>query len=656
MVGRVLGDRYEVLEKIGGGGMALVYKAKCRLLNRFVAIKVLRPEFIEDEEFVKKFKREAQAAASLSHPNIVSIYDVGTENDNYYFVMEYIKGKTLKELIKSKGTLGVEFATSIAIQICYALEHAHKNHIVHRDIKSHNILLKEDNSVKVTDFGIARAVSSSTITNTGNVIGSVHYFSPEQARGGYTDEKSDIYSLGVVMYEMLTGRLPFEGDSPIAVALKHIQEVPEKPSSINNRIPKAIEDIILKFMEKEVSKRYNSAAEIINDLRQSLVMPNGDFVKKSKFTDENTKVLEPIRVVDQEAVITESDGLENGDIKENKILIDDYSIGNTPETMGESGKKLQKKKKNVGMIIAAVLGGLLLAIALGGGILLVSSLFQVKEVEVPNVLNMNEDEARDKLNEAGLIMEVTEGVHNKDIPEGKIISQIPKPDEKNKITNPVKVVVSKGPRKVVVPRLVGESYDKVDIILEQEGLVEGTFEQEYSPIPSGHVIRQSIPEGMSVDEGTVIDYVISIGPEKFIMPSYVGKNIEDVKSDLMVQDLILGNITPESSNEYPKDTVIDQSLKPGTEVSKKSIVDFVVSTGPKEETSSTHKLRVPLPKNLDRMKVTVYKVQNEISSKIYDGIHSAEDSPLLIPISGEGEVIFEVYINDSLLERESYSF
>jgi serine/threonine-protein kinase len=656
MVGRVLGDRYEVLEKIGGGGMALVYKAKCRLLNRFVAIKVLRPEFIEDEEFVKKFKREAQAAASLSHPNIVSIYDVGTENDNYYFVMEYIKGQTLKELIKSKGTLGVEFATNIAIQICYALEHAHKNHIVHRDIKSHNILLKEDNSVKVTDFGIARAVSSSTITNTGNVIGSVHYFSPEQARGGYTDEKSDIYSLGVVMYEMLTGRLPFEGDSPIAVALKHIQEVPEKPSSINNRIPKAIEDIILKCMEKEVSKRYNSAAEIINDLRQSLVMPNGDFVKKSKFTDENTKVLEPIRVVDQEAVITESDGLENGDIKENKILIDDYSIGNTPETMGESGKKLQKKKKNVGMIIAAVLGGLLLAIALGGGILLVSSLFQVKEVEVPNVLNMNEDEARDKLNEAGLIMEVTEGVHNKDIPEGKIISQIPKPDEKNKITNPVKVVVSKGPRKVVVPRLVGESYDKVDIILEQEGLVEGTFEQEYSPIPSGHVIRQSIPEGMSVDEGTVIDYVISIGPEKFIMPSYVGKNIEDVKSDLMVQDLILGNITPESSNEYPKDTVIDQSLKPGTEVSKKSIVDFVVSTGPKEETSSTHKLRVPLPKNLDRMKVTVYKVQNEISSKIYDGIHSAEDSPLLIPISGEGEVIFEVYINDSLLERESYSF
>jgi serine/threonine-protein kinase len=281
MVGRVLDDRYEIIEKIGGGGMALVYKARCRLLNRFVAIKVLRPEFIEDEEFVKKFRREAQSAASLSHPNIVGIYDVGTENNNYYIVMEYIKGQTLKELIKSKGTLGIEHATNIAIQICYALDHAHKNHIVHRDIKSHNILIREDNSVKVTDFGIARAVSSSTITNTGNVIGSVHYFSPEQARGGYTDEKSDIYSLGVVLYEMVTGRLPFEGDSPIAVALKHIQEEPIPPAKINPRVPKSIEAIILKCMEKEVSRRYNSAAEIINDLRQSLVMPNGDFSKRT---------------------------------------------------------------------------------------------------------------------------------------------------------------------------------------------------------------------------------------------------------------------------------------------------------------------------------------------------------------------------------------
>lgn len=656
MVGRVLGDRYEIMEKIGGGGMALVYKAKCRLLNRFVAIKVLRSEFIEDEEFVKKFRREAQSAASLSHPNIVGIYDVGTENNNYYIVMEYIKGQTLKELIKSKGTLGVEYATNIAIQICYALDHAHKNNIVHRDIKSHNILIREDNSVKVTDFGIARAVSSSTITNTGNVIGSVHYFSPEQARGGYTDEKSDIYSLGVVMYEMLTGRLPFEGESPIAVALKHIQEEPVPPSKINSRMPKSIEAIILKCMEKEVSMRYNSAAEIINDLRQSLVMPNGDFVKKNKYTDENTRVVEPIKIIDRDTDIETEEESTKKDVKEGKLVIDDYSIDAIPAADGGDENPAPKKKKNVKFLIAAVVGGLLLALLAGGGILFVNSLFTVKEMEVPDLINMSENEAREKLKDSSLILEVTERVHNKDIPEGSIISQIPKPNEKNKITNPVKVVVSKGPRKVVVPNLVGESYDKVKLILEREGLLEGSFDQEYSEYPNGFVIWQSINAGISMDEGTTIDYKISIGPEKFAMPTYVGADIEEVKTDLIVKDLILGNVTPGSSNEYPENAVLEQSIKPGTEVSRKSVVDFVVNIKKEEPAPSNFKLKFTLPPELASMKVTVYKVQNEISSKIYESIHKSTDSPLEIPVSGEGKVIFEVYINDTLHESATHSF
>lgn len=657
MVGRVLGDRYEILEKIGGGGMALVYKARCRLLNRFVAVKVLRPEFIEDEEFVKKFRREAQSAASLSHPNIVGIYDVGTENNNYYIVMEYIKGQTLKELIKSKGTLGVEYATNIGIQICYALDHAHKNHIVHRDIKSHNILIRDDNSVKVTDFGIARAVSSSTITNTGNVIGSVHYFSPEQARGGYTDEKSDIYSLGIVMYEMLTGRLPFEGESPIAVALKHIQEEPLPPSKVNSRIPKAIEAIILKCMEKEVSKRYNSASEIINDLRQSLVMPNGDFVKKNKFTDENTRVLEPIKIIDRDVALETREEPSRGEAKEGKLVIDDYSIDAIPTVQGGEEQSARKKKKNIGFLIAAIVGGLLLALLLGGGILFVNSLFAVKEVEVPDLINMSENEAQDKLKALSLILEVTERVYNKGIPEGKIISQNPKPNEKNKITNPVKVVVSKGPRKVIVPNLVKESYDKVKLILEGEGLVEGKFEQEYnSDYPNGYVIRQSIATGISVDEGTTIDYVISIGPEKFVMPNYIGAGIEDVKTDLIVKDLILGNITYESNNEYPADTVLDQNIKPGTEVTRKSVVDFVVNSKSQEPVGTSFKLTFPLPQDIESMKVTVYKVQNEISNRIYESIHKSGDSPLEIPVSGQGNVTFEVYINDSLYKSVAHSF
>lgn len=656
MVGKVLGDRYEILEKIGGGGMALVYKARCRLLNRFVAIKVLRPEFTEDEEFVKKFRREAQSAASLSHPNIVGIYDVGTENNNYYIVMEYIKGQTLKELIKSKGTLGVEYATNIAIQICYALDHAHKNHIVHRDIKSHNILIREDNSVKVTDFGIARAVSSSTITNTGNVIGSVHYFSPEQARGGYTDEKSDIYSLGVVMYEMLTGRLPFEGETPIAVALKHIQEEPVPPSKIVPRIPKAVEAILLKCMEKEVSKRYNSAAEIINDLRQSLVMPNGDFVKKNKYTDESTRVLEPIKIIDRDVAEETSEEPVKTESKDGKVVIDDYTIDAIPTLAQGEEQTPAKKKRHLGILAAAIIGGLLLALLVGGGILFVNSLFAVKEVEVPDLVNMNENDAIEKLKASSLILEVTERVFNKDVAEGNIISQIPKPNEKNKITNPVRVVVSKGPRKVVIPNLVGESYDKVKLILEREGLVEGKFDQEYSEYPNGFVIRQSITAGISVDEGTTVDYVISIGPEKFVMPTYIGAGIEDVKTDLIVKDLILGNVTYESNSEYPADTVLQQSIKPGTEVTRKSVVDFVVNSIKEEPVSSNFKLTFPLPQELESMKVTVYKVQNEVSSRIYEKVHKPGDSPLEIPVSGEGKVTFEVYINDSLYKSVNHSF
>lgn len=647
MVGRVLGDRYEILEKIGGGGMALVYKARCRMLNRYVAIKVLRPEFTEDEDFIKKFKRESQAAASLSNPNIVAIYDVGTENDTYYIVMEYVKGQTLKELIRSKGSLGVEYATNIALQVCSAIEHAHKNHIVHRDIKSHNILIKEDNSAKVTDFGIARAVSSTTITNTGNIIGSVHYFSPEQARGGYTDEKSDIYSLGVVMYEMITGRLPFEGESPIAVALKHVQEEPVKPSKINPRIPRAIEDIVLKCMEKDISKRYNNATEIINDLRQSLVMPNGDFVKKAKFTDESTRIMEPIKAISENAV-TEK--------------LEDSQEDNQSDAEGGKPEKPVKSKVKINkMLVGAIIGGLLLAVAVfAGAAFMMNGLFNVKEVTVPNLVNSTEEEARDKLTKLGLTMDVTERVFNKDIAEGMVINQNPKANDKNKVTNPVKVVISKGPRKVTVPPLVGESYDKVDLILEKEGLVEGKMEQEYSDYPSGVVIRQDVTAGIQVDEGTAVGYVISMGPEKFVMPNYAGSNIEDVKSDLLVKDLELGGVTYESSSQYKDNQVISQSVTAGTEVSRKSRVDFVVcknTTDPGQNNTPQNKvLKIPLPQNLDSMKVTIYKVQSGTSTRIYEATHKSSDSPLEIAISGEGEVVFEVYINDSLYDSMNYTF
>ncbi|OGO78420.1 MAG: hypothetical protein A2Y23_11180 [Clostridiales bacterium GWB2_37_7] len=643
MIGKVLGNRYEIMEKIGGGGMALVYKAQCRLLKRFVAVKILRAEFTEDEEFVKKFKRESQAAASLSHPNIVGIYDVGMEDNVYYIVMEYIKGQTLKDLIKQKRSIGVDFATSIAIQISSALEHAHKNHIVHRDVKSHNILIKEDNSVKVTDFGIARAVSSSTITNTGNVIGSVHYFSPEQARGGYTDEKSDIYSLGVVMYEMLTGRLPFEGESPIAVALKHIQEEPVKPSDINPRIPKSINDIILKCMDKDVNNRYKSMAEIISDLRQSLVMPNGDFVKRSKFTDENTRVIRPIKF--------EQNGSETGANAKNT-----FENSGRHYNVSEESPKEDNKKKHTKMTVLAVVGGLILALTVGGIILGLVNFFGVKEAVVPDLKNLTEQQAIQKLTEVGLTLKVTDRVTNKDVPAGQIVKQDPMANEKNKLINPVRVTISEGPGKVVVPSLIGQSYDKVDLILEKEGLVEGKVDQKYHEYPNGIVIEQSIAAGTTVEEGKVIDYVISIGPEKFLMPNYIDKTIDEVKTDLIDKDLILGNITYANSNVYKTDAIIEQSITPGTEVNRKSVVDFTVSKGKEISNTLPLLLSIPLPKDQERMRVVVHKIQNNIIERIYEGYHNSTESPLEVPITGDGKVVFEIYIDGELKQSVEYEF
>ena len=287
--GRLLGNRYEIIEKIGNGGMATVYKATDKVLKRYVAVKILRDEFTTDEEFIKRFEVEAQSAARLTHANIVSIYDVGAEGNLYYIVMELIQGKTLKEIIvEERGPLPWKWSVNVAIQIASALEMAHKNNIIHRDIKPHNIIITEDGVAKVTDFGIAKAVSNSTITAFGTTIGSVHYFSPEHARGGFTDAKSDIYSLGVVMYEMVTGKVPFDADTPVSVALKHMQEEPEEPIEINPNIPVAINKIIMKALQKDSTLRYQTSTDMLRDLKTALKNPDGDFVEELEY-DETAK-------------------------------------------------------------------------------------------------------------------------------------------------------------------------------------------------------------------------------------------------------------------------------------------------------------------------------------------------------------------------------
>ena len=313
--GKIIGNRYEIIEKIGNGGMATVYRAKDMTLKRNVAVKVLKDEFTTDEEFIKRFNIEAQSAASLTHPNIVSIYDVGNEESIYYIVMELVQGKTLKQIIDEDGVLPWKWSLNIAIQIASALETAHKNNIVHRDIKPHNIIITEDGIAKVTDFGIAKAVSNSTITAFGTTIGSVHYFSPEHARGGFTDAKSDLYSLGVVMYEMLTGRVPFDADTPVSIALKHMQEKPVEPIKLNPAIPYSVNKIILKAMQKDTNLRYQSATEMLRDLSLALKDPEGHFVKENIDMNGYTQV---IPTLSQEKIKTENENRKDNEEKKSK--------------------------------------------------------------------------------------------------------------------------------------------------------------------------------------------------------------------------------------------------------------------------------------------------------------------------------------------------
>ena len=365
--------------------MATVYKSKDLVLNRYVAVKILRDEFTTDEEFVKRFNIEAQAAASIIHPNIVSVYDVGKEDNLYYIVMELVKGKTLKEIIVEDGALGWKWSVKVAIQIASALETAHKNNIIHRDIKPHNIIITEDGVAKVTDFGIAKAVSNSTITAFGTTIGSVHYFSPEHARGGYTDAKSDLYSLGVVMYEMVTGRVPFDSDTPVSVALKHMQETPVEPIVLKPELPKSVNDIIMKAMKKDPEERYATATEMLRDLEMSLKNPNGDFVE------------------------------EENNFRTQRISTSELNKENNKEK-GKFAKIKDFFEKHKALKVLAIIIGCILVFSIAmGGTYLALTLGRAEEVQVPDLKNLTLEQAQSKVNELKLNLEVQEEKYDLEI-------------------------------------------------------------------------------------------------------------------------------------------------------------------------------------------------------------------------------------------------
>ncbi|MBM7581901.1 serine/threonine-protein kinase [Caldicoprobacter guelmensis] len=628
MLGRILGGRYELEEKIGSGGMAIVYKAKCHLLKRHVAVKVLRPELVEDEEFVARFKRESQAAASLSHPNIVNIYDVGEENGVYYIVMEYIKGKTLKEYIREKGKLDWEEAVRIAIQICSALKHAHKNGIIHRDIKPQNILVSEDGTVKVTDFGIARAVTSATVTMAGtNVMGSVHYFSPEQARGGHVDAKSDLYSLGIVLYEMVTGTVPFEGDTAVSVALKHIQEKVKPPGELNPDIPKSLQDVIEKAIEKDPNKRYQSAGEMIKDLQRVLKEPNGSFViRSSDSNDMPTQVFKPVNA-------------------ENRL---------------QEGFE-EKKRKRFGWVkplFIALPLILILALFYYIGSQIYEKHFVVEDVEVPKVVGLNEQDAERLLQEHNLVMKVIER-KNSNQEEGVILYQEPAEGIKVKPYSAVNVVVSLGPRKVIVPNVVGFSQRDAEIALENAGLEVGPPQYVESDKPPGTVIRQSIQPNTEVVENTEIVLVISKKPdvELIEVQEYVGLK-EDIARELIEGiGLVVGKVTKDYNQEYPEGIVYKQNPQPGNKVEPGSEVELWVSLGPVPSYPKVLEIDLSQYKSGQdedgSVKVTVKRADGQL---VYEGEHALAEGIISISLEGSGVVRYIIYIDGQPVKEIQVDF
>jgi len=634
LIGELLGKRYKILEKIGEGGMALVYKARCSLLNRIVAVKVLKPQYSSDEEFVKRFRREAQAAASLSHPNIVNIYDVGKEQDIDYIVMEYVEGKTLKDIIKEEAPLEEKKAINIALQICDALFHAHKNHIIHRDIKPHNIIITEDNRVKVTDFGIARAATSSTLTDTGSVYGSVHYFSPEQARGGYVNEKSDLYSLGVVMYEMLTGRVPFKGNSPICVALKHLNEKVPPLSEYNKEISRGLEAIVLKAMAKDQCARYNTALELKNDLLNVSHNPNFDISEYDKDSkNEETKILPAVNRPFEEA-----DGGEQ----------------RVPSTKGKK-TKTRKKKSFLKTLLWLFVLSLLVSGMMWGGFW-IKDYLTVPLVEVPDVIGMTEEEAAREFRKVNLRYEVAERVFDES-PAGIIIDQSPKGGETVKVSRPpISVWISKGPKQVTVPNLIGKTEREAEVILSTFELKPGFREEVYSDnFPKGVIIDQNPRASITVKTGTEVDYTVSLGkePQKLEMPNLIGMDFTKAQSVLNKLGLEIGSTQYKESHIYFSGQVLDQTPAPKSQVTEGQKIDLIISKGPGPERKSVL-LEVVLPSKPQKMNVKVIVKDRRGQTTVYNKNHTPDDSPLKIQVEGVGESKAEVYINGNLWGEQTF--
>ena len=625
--GMFVGDRYEIVNKIGTGGMSDVYKAKDHTLGRFVAIKVLKPEFSEDVNFVTKFRTEAQSAAGLEHPNIVNIYDVGSENGMHYIVMEYVEGITLKTYIEKKGQLTFKEAVSIAIQVGRGIEAAHNKGIIHRDIKPQNIIISTEGKVKVTDFGIARAATSNTISS--DVMGSVHYASPEQARNGFVDGKSDIYSLGIVMYEMVTGRVPFDGDTTVAVAIQHLQEEIVPPSAYAPNLPISMEKIILKCTQKNPDRRYESMTALLADLRKALISPNEDFVVIAPVSQEKTRVIgeEEINKIKQETsniylsdedVVSHNQNHRDKFEKRDRFEEDDEDDEEAydDDDLEEMNPKMDKAITIMGIAAGVIIVALIIFILVsffgdfkfGGSSNKANtetSETQTDGIEVPDLKGLTFDEAKEQLNAKGLGIKKNAGtVASDQYDEGQIVSQTPDALTKAEANTTVEVTLSSGKGEVSVPSVTGMDETTAYNTLTNSGFTPVKDYAYSADVAQGNVIEQSPNVGSLAKSGDNVKIVISRGEEQaettsVAVPGVTGLTEDAARSAIQNVGLAVGNVSSAYSDSVASGQIISQSPVVDTAVDAGTAVDFVVSMGAEpaqEVTPTTYKINLNIKK------------------------------------------------------------
>ena len=588
-VGMFVADRYEIMGKIGAGGMSDVYKARDHILGRFVAIKVLKTEFSEDVNFVVKFRTEAQSAAGLEHPNIVNIYDVGSESGMHYIVMEYVEGVTLKTYIEKKGSLTYKEAVSIAIQVGRGMEAAHAKNIIHRDIKPQNILISTEGKAKVTDFGIARAVSNNTIS--ADVMGSVHYASPEQARNGFVDAKSDIYSLGIVMYEMVTGRVPFDGDTTVSIAIQHLQEEMKAPGIYAKDLPVSLEKIILKCTQKSPDRRYRNTSELLADLKQVLVHPDADFVKIADGSLNRTRVM---------------DDREVKEIKNARAPREEARERYEEPEEEESGEEEEEGFLNPRLEKAVTIGGIIAAVIIVAIVVyLVGNIFGIfggssdakkkKDTEEPSVINtehvkkeqvsmikvtgMTFEEAQAALHKLKLGIKEAGTQASEEYEKGQILSQDVEEGESVEINTTIHVYISTGAGEIKVPNVLGYDSDAAMNMLKDQNFTPLRDYAFSDTVASGKVISQSPESGAAAKKGDTVKIVVSQGREAVEVPDVRNRSVEEATGMLSDKGLTVSGTTSEPSDTAAKGTVIGQSVDPGKFVDKGTGISLVVSSG-----------------------------------------------------------------------------